>query len=77
MKWTDCSKIAQALQAKYPATDLGKISDAQLLEKVVSLNGFDDTPTPANKNCIPAILNAWIAQMYPNEESERYSSADL
>jgi len=60
MKWTDVSRIAEALFEKYPDVDPATVRFVDLHNRVVALDGFDDDRTRGGERILEAIQAAWI-----------------
>ncbi|MGI4720328.1 MAG: Fe-S cluster assembly protein IscX [Janthinobacterium lividum] len=60
MKWTDVSRIAEALAEKYPDVDPATVRFVDLHNWVVGLDGFSDDRTRGGERVLEAIQAAWI-----------------
>ena len=60
MKWTDVSRIAEALAEKYPDVDPATVRFVDLHNWVVALEGFDDDRSRGGERVLEAIQAAWI-----------------
>jgi len=60
MKWTDVSRIAEALYEKYPDVDPATVRFVDLHNWVVSLEDFSDDRTRGGERVLEAIQAAWI-----------------
>ena len=60
MKWTDVSRIAEALNEKYPDVDPATVRFVDLHNWVVGLEGFDDDRSRGGERVLEAIQAAWI-----------------
>ena len=60
MKWTDSLDIAIALSEKYPDTDPTTVRFTDLMQWVMGLPEFDDTPSRCGEKILEAIQMAWI-----------------
>ncbi len=63
MKWNDAFDIAIALNEQYPDIDPRFVRFTDLLNWVVSLDGFDDTVEKCNEKILEAIQMAWIDEV--------------
>lgn len=62
MKWTDSDDIGVALDAKYPGEDPLAVRFADLRQRVLDLDGFDDDPMASNEPKLEAIQMAWLEE---------------
>lgn len=60
MKWTDVSRIAEALYEKYPDVDPATVRFVDLHNWVVGLEDFSDDRTRGGERVLEAIQAAWI-----------------
>ena len=60
MKWTDSLTIAETLYDKHPDIDPETIRFTDLMQWVLDLEDFDDTPEKCNEKILEAIQLAWI-----------------
>jgi len=60
MKWTDVSRIAEALYEKYPDVDPAIVRFVDLHNWVVALEEFSDDRTRGGERVLEAIQAAWI-----------------
>ena len=60
MDWDDYGEIAVALHKLYPKAPVITMSDAELIEKVISLPGFTGEKVPPSDRYPSFILNKWI-----------------
>lgn len=60
MKWTDVTRIAEALYEQYPDVDPSTVGFVDLHNWVVGLDGFDDDRTRGGERVLEAIQAAWI-----------------
>jgi FeS assembly protein IscX len=60
MKWTDSLTIAEALYDAHPEVNPSTIRFTDLMEWVLALDGFDDTPERCGERILEAIQLAWI-----------------
>jgi FeS assembly protein IscX len=60
MKWTDTLDIAIALSEKHSDVDPLKLRFTDLMQWVMALEGFDDTPDRCGEKILEAIQMAWI-----------------
>ena len=60
MKWSDVSRIAEALYEKYPDVDPATVRFVDLHNWVVSLEEFSDDRTRGGERVLEAIQAAWI-----------------
>ena len=60
MKWTDSLAIAEALYDKYPDVDPNLIRFTDLMQWVLDLEDFNDTPDRCGEKILEAIQLAWI-----------------
>ncbi len=62
MKWTDTQRIAEDLYDKYEGVDPKTILFTDLMEWVISLDGFDETEEHCGEKILEAIQLAWIEE---------------
>ena len=62
MKWTDSLTIAETLYDKHPNIDPKTIRFTDLMQWVLDLKGFNDTPEKCNEKILEAIQLAWIEE---------------
>jgi FeS assembly protein IscX len=62
MKWTDSLTIAETLYDEHPDTDPKTIRFTDLMQWVLELEDFDDTPEKCNEKILEAIQLAWIEE---------------
>jgi FeS assembly protein IscX len=62
MKWTDTQRIAEDLYDKYEEVDPKTILFTDLMEWVISLDGFDETEEHCGEKILEAIQLAWIEE---------------
>lgn len=62
MKWTDAEDIAIALAEKFPEVDPLTLRFTDLRERVLALEGFDDSPQASNEPKLEAIQMAWYEE---------------
>lgn len=60
MKWTDTLDIAIALSEKHADIDPLTVRFTDLMQWVMALDGFDDTPERCGEKILEAIQMAWI-----------------
>jgi FeS assembly protein IscX len=60
MKWTDTNDIAIALSEKHPDVDPLTVRFTDLMQWVMALEGFSDTPERCGEKILEAIQMAWI-----------------
>jgi len=60
MKWTDSQAIAEALYDKHPDIDPKTIRFTDLMEWVLALENFNDSPEKCGERILEAIQLAWI-----------------
>jgi FeS assembly protein IscX len=60
MKWTDTQRIAEALFDQYQDVDPKTIRFTDLMQWVMSLDGFNDTEEHCGEKILEAIQLAWI-----------------
>jgi FeS assembly protein IscX len=60
LKWTDTGDIAIALADKHPDIDPLAVRFTDLMQWVMALEGFDDTPERCGEKILEAIQMAWI-----------------
>ena len=63
MKWTDTTRIAEALCDKFPDINPLSIRFTDLHNWVVDLDGFDDDQTRGGEKILEAIQIAWIDEV--------------
>ena len=62
MKWTDTLTIAETLYDQYPEIDPKTIRFTDLMQWVLHLEGFSDTPDKCGEKILEAIQLAWIEE---------------
>ncbi len=62
MKWNDTVDIAIALTERHPDVDPRYIRFTDLLDWVLSLDGFEDPAQSCNEKILEAIQMAWIEE---------------
>lgn len=62
MKWGDAEDIGIALAEKFPDVDPLTVRFTDLRERVLALEGFDDSPTASNEPKLEAIQMAWYEE---------------
>ncbi len=62
MKWTDSQEIAEKLYDLNPELDPKTIRFTDLLQWIISLEGFDDDPSKCGERRLEAIQLAWIEE---------------
>jgi FeS assembly protein IscX len=60
MKWTDTLDIAIELAEKHPEVDPQYVRFTDLMQWVMELDGFDDTPDHCGEKILEAIQLAWM-----------------
>jgi FeS assembly protein IscX len=60
MKWTDSQAIAEALYDTHPDIDPKTIRFTDLMDWVMALEDFSDTPERCGERILEAIQLAWI-----------------
>ncbi|MEO5345587.1 MAG: Fe-S cluster assembly protein IscX [Magnetococcus sp. YQC-9] len=63
MKWTDIHEIAVGLADSLPDQDPMTVRFTDLMESVMNLPGFDDSPQRCNEKILEAIQMAWMDEM--------------
>lgn len=63
MKWTDTTRIAEALCDKFPDINPVSVRFTDLHNWVLDLDGFDDDHTRGGEKILEAIQMAWIAEV--------------
>lgn len=63
MKWTDSLTIAEALYETHPEIDPKTIRFTDLMQWVLDLKGFNDTPDKCGEKILEAIQLAWIDEV--------------
>ncbi|MBF0214269.1 MAG: Fe-S cluster assembly protein IscX [Magnetococcales bacterium] len=63
MKWTDTHEIAMALADTLPDQDPMSVRFTELMEWVMNLPGFVDTPQRCNEKVLEAIQMAWMDEV--------------
>ncbi|TXG77906.1 MAG: Fe-S cluster assembly protein IscX [Rhodocyclaceae bacterium] len=63
MKWTDTLEIAIALSEKYPDVDPKRVNFVDLMNWVVTLEGFADDSRHCGEKILEAIQMAWIEEV--------------
>lgn len=64
MQWTDTFMLAEALHEKYPAIDPKTVRFTDLMQWVLDLDGFNDTPNRCGEKILEAIQLAWIDEAH-------------
>ena len=62
MKWTDVQDIAVELSEKHSGVDPRTVRFTDLMQWVMALEGFDDTPERCGEKILEAIQQAWIEE---------------
>ena len=62
LKWTDTLDIAIELAESYPDIDPAYIRFTDLMDKVMQLEDFDDTPDRCGEKILEAIQMAWLQE---------------
>jgi FeS assembly protein IscX len=62
MKWSDITRIAEALYDKYPDVDPLTIRFTDLHNWIVGLDEFDDDHTRGGEKVLEAVQAAWIEE---------------
>ncbi len=62
MKWTDTLTIAESLYDTHPDIDPKTIRFTDLMEWVLDLEGFNDSPEKCGEKILEAIQLAWIEE---------------
>lgn len=62
MKWTDSREIAIALSETHPDVDPLSVSFPELMDWVLALEDFDDTPERCGEKILEAIQMAWLEE---------------
>lgn len=60
MKWTDSLRVAEELADKHPDIDPKTVRFTDLMQWVLDLEGFSDTPEHCGEKILEAIQLAWI-----------------
>lgn len=60
LSWSNQAEIAAALLREYPETDRLSLDHGRLLQMILSLPGFQDTPAPPQPACLDHILWTWM-----------------
>lgn len=60
MKWTDSQLIAESLYDKHPDIDPKTIRFTDLMQWVMALEGFEDSPEKCGEKILEGIQLAWI-----------------
>lgn len=60
MKWTDSLKVAEELADKHPDIDPKTVRFTDLMQWVLDLEDFNDTPEHCGEKILEAIQLAWI-----------------
>lgn len=60
MMWTDVYLIAAALEERHPDEDNVNLRYTDLIQWVLELDGFSDSPVRCNERILEAIQAAWI-----------------
>jgi FeS assembly protein IscX len=63
VKWSDTFDIAIALTEQHPDVDPRYVRFTDLLNWVMSLDGFEDTAEKCNEKILEAIQMAWIDEV--------------
>lgn len=63
MKWTDTTRIAEALCDKFPDINPVSVRFTDLHNWGLDLDGFDDDHTRGGEKILEAIQMAWIAEV--------------
>lgn len=63
MRWTDTYEIVEGLIEAHPEVDPGQIRFTDLLEWVMALPGFEDTPERCGERILEAIQMTWIDEL--------------
>ena len=67
MKWTDAEDIGIGLYGKFPDADPLTVRFADMRERVLQLDGFDDDPKGSNEPKLEAIQMAWYEEWKENQ----------
>jgi len=62
MKWTDTQDIAIALADAHADVDPKTVRFTDLMQWVMALPGFDDTPAHCGEKILEAIQMAWMEE---------------
>ena len=62
MKWTDSTRIAEALYDKFPEIDPLSLRFTDLHNWVIALEDFDDDHQHGGEKALEAIQMAWIKE---------------
>jgi FeS assembly protein IscX len=62
VKWTDSEDIGIALDGRFPDEDPLAVRFADLRQRVLDLDGFDDDPMASNEPRLEAIQMAWLEE---------------
>jgi FeS assembly protein IscX len=62
MKWTDSKLIAETLYDEFPDIDPKTIRFTDLMQWVMALDDFNDTPEKCGEKILEAIQLAWIEE---------------
>ena len=62
LRWTDTIEIAIELDEKFPDVDPKYVRFTDLMEKVLSLDGFIETEEHCGERILEAIQMAWIEE---------------
>jgi FeS assembly protein IscX len=62
MKWTDSQLIAETLYDEFPDIDPKTIRFTDLMQWVMALDDFNDTPEKCGEKILEAIQLAWIEE---------------
>ena len=62
MKWSDITRIAEALYDRYPDVDPLTIRFTDLHNWIVGLDDFDDDHTRGGEKVLEAVQAAWIEE---------------
>ena len=63
MKWTDSLRVAEELADKYPNIDPKTIRFMDLMQWVMTLDGFSEDPEHCGEKILEAIQLAWIDEV--------------
>lgn len=62
MKWIDSQLIAESLYDKHPDIDPKTIRFTDLMQWVMALEGFEDSPEKCGEKILEGIQLAWIEE---------------
>ena len=62
MKWTETQRIAEELFDKFPNIDPSTVRFTDLMQWVMTLEGFNDLPEHCGEKILEAIQLAWIEE---------------